>query len=695
MEYDMKLNQNQQQAILCPLGPTIVIAGPGSGKTQVICHRINYMIQSLECLPNHILVVTFSKLAAEEMRERYIQQFGNNPVTFGTLHSIFYRILRRSNPTQYAIEKLLMEDKRKQLLEQLIKESEINEGEDFLDSFIMHLSLMKNQLIIPAEYEPIGISKAAFLQLEKRYEAYKARHQLFDFDDMLVDCYYLLKNDTALLKLVADRYRYILVDEFQDINLVQFEILKLIAHEHQQLFVVGDDDQSIYQFRGAKPEYLLDFKKYFPEAQTIYLNVNYRCSGSILESSLALIEKNTNRYVKDLITPNERGQKPLWIACKDGREEGLHIIKQIAERKKQGVSLEDMAVIYRTNIQARPIVEQLIGANIPFCLRDGMISLYDQWITKDILAYLHLAYDKSNDEALTRILNKPKRYISKVNFEIAKKSSTSSLLALLNLDELAYWQKDTIEQLLFDLQVIAEKSLSDAISYIRYHIGYQNYLLEYASYRKMPVESLLEVLDDIEDSARPYQNVEEWEHGLSIMASKLQKAPKKRQKDMLTLTTMHGAKGLEFDTVFVIDLVDGIVPYHKTKGNEMEEERRLLYVAMTRAKKYLYLYIPSQKHGKAAEPSPFIAEIQQTIFKKKVRVGQVITHKNLGKGKIVQNLGKGILLVQFMTGEKRKIDSIYCINNAIITWEDDEHETKQEKKENTFQSKYLCLGTKK
>ena len=674
----MKLNENQKRAITSSLDPTIVIAGPGSGKTQVICHRINYMINSLGCVPMHILVVTFSKLAAEEMKERYIQQFGNEPVNFGTLHSIFYRILRKANPTQYDLNKLLMDDKRKVLLEQLIKEAEIDEGEDFLDGFIRHLSLMKNQLIIPNDYEPSGISKSAFLQLEKRYEAYKARHGLFDFDDMLVDCYYLLKNDEQLLRMVATRYRYVLVDEFQDINLVQFEILKLIVSEHQHLFVVGDDDQSIYQFRGAKPAYLLDFKKYFKLAQEIYLNVNYRCSGAILESSLSLIEKNVNRYHKDLVTPNPYGQQPIMVACKDAREEALHIIDQIAKYKKASIPLEEMAVIYRTNLQARPIVEQLIGANIPFCLRDGMISLYDQWITKDILAYLHLAQDKNDDELLTKIINKPKRYISKVNLEIAKKSDQSTLMTLLGMETLSIWQKDYLQEFLFDLQVIKEKSLVEAIRYIRHHIGYQNYLLEYAAYRKMPAESLLEVLDDIEDSASSYDILETWEESLRQMANQLRMTPKKRQKDMLTLTTMHGAKGLEFNTVFVIDLVDGIVPYHKSLGEEIEEERRLLYVAMTRAKEHLYLYLPRQKHGKAADISPFVQELKRSELDRKLKIGQVIYHKNLGKGTITKVLDNSIIIVQFVSGEKRKIDSIYCINNAIIAWEDDQNEKRQE-----------------
>lgn len=671
----MELNKNQKEAVSCSLKPTIVIAGPGSGKTQVICHRISYMIHQLNCLPNHILVVTFSKLAAEEMKERYIRYFGSEPVTFGTLHSIFYRILRKSNPVLYAIDKLILEDKRKILLEQLIKESEIDAGEDFLDGFIKHMSLMKNQLIAPEAYEPIGISKPDFLELAKRYEAYKARNEQFDFDDMLVECYYLLKNDPCLLKNVSDHYRYILVDEFQDINLVQFEILRLIAAKHQQLFVVGDDDQSIYQFRGAKPEYLLAFKKYFHEVQTIYLDTNYRCSKSILETSLSLIEKNKKRYHKNLVTPNGIGMPPSFVNCYNAKEEALHIVDSISKRKREGVKLQDMAVIYRINLQARPIVEQLIAANIPFCLRDGMVSLFDQWITKDILAYLSLAQDRNNNECITRVINKPKRYISKANVEIAKREGGNLITALLRLESLSPWQKDYLQEFLFNLQVMQEKSLLDAIRYIRQYIGYEEYLREYAAYRKMPVESLLEVLDDIEDSARNYESLAEWEASLKDMAEKLKAAPQKRQSDMLTLTTMHGAKGLEFDTVFVIDLVDGIIPYHKsTQQEEVEEERRLLYVAMTRAKHYLYLYIPKQKHGKSAEVSPFVLEIKQADFQKDLKPGKFISHKNLGVGKIIEVGDNGILLVQFNRGQTRKIDSIYCINNAIISLEDDKNE---------------------
>ena len=674
----MELNTNQMKAVSCSLDPTIVIAGPGSGKTQVICHRIRYMMQELGCLPHQILVVTFSKMAAEEMKERYIRQFGEAPIHFGTLHSVFYRILRRSQPERYDMAKLLLEDKRKLLLSHLLKEMETDEGEEFLDGFIRHLSLMKNQLIRPKEYEPTGISKPAFLELVQRYEAYKERHGLFDFDDMLVECYYLLKEDALLLDAVSRSYRYVLVDEFQDINLVQFEIIKLIVEKHQHLFVVGDDDQSIYQFRGAKPEYLLDFKKHFPTAQTVYLNVNYRCSQNILNHSLALINENKVRYQKKLTTPNAMGALPFFKDCKDAKEEAMQIIHELSRRKQQGVPLKEMAVIYRTNLQARPIVEALIAANIPFCLRDGMISLYDQWITKDILAYLHLAQGQYTEEEAIRIINKPKRYISKANIEKAKSQSGGSLfIQLLQLETLSPWQKNYMDELLFNLQVLKGKALIEGIRYIRHHIGYANYLAEYAAYRKMPVSSLIEVLDDIEESAMQYEDVMSWEESLIQMAQHIQKNVKNRQADMLTLTTMHGAKGLEYDTVFVLDVVDGMVPYHKSQQTlEIEEERRLLYVAMTRAKQQLFLYLPHQKHGKDVAISPFILEMKQNMARQYLKVGQKLRHQHLGLGEIIEVQDKGMIIVQFNQGQKRKIDSIYCINNAIITWEDESNENK-------------------
>ncbi len=668
----MNLNESQQKAVTCLLKPTLVIAGPGSGKTHVIINRVHYMINKLGCAPHHILVVTFSKLAAEEMKQRYENNYGATGVTFGTLHSVFYRILRRSNPKRYAIESLLLEDKKKSILQNLAKELELTEEEDFIDQFIKHQSLMQNQLITEQNYYPEGISRDAFIKLLKKYRDFKERHQLFDFDDMLIDCYYLLENDATIAKAISYQYQYILIDEFQDINEVQFRIIKKICSTNGQIFVVGDDDQSIYQFRGAKPEFLLDFKKHFTESEEIYLNINYRSSQNILKYSLALIEHNTTRYQKILTTPNPKGDLPIHVKCKDAKEEALFIINEIINYKNSGVSLKDMAIIYRTNLQARPIVEGLLAASIPFCLRDGMVSLYDQWITQDLLAYLYLADNINQPDLVRRIINKPKRYISQATLEQTKQLEGHFFMNLLSVESLTEWQKNYIHQLLFDLQVLKEKDLKAAITYIRKNIGYDSYVLDYAAFRNMPATNLLEVLDDIEDSAESYSSFKEWEVMLKTMSEEIKDQSKSKTQDAINLTTMHGSKGLEFNTVFIIGAVDGIVPHHKSQSPcAIEEERRLLYVAMTRAKKNLLIYSPGTYHGKNVEISPFLEEIQMKLAQPKLKIGQILYHKTLGKGIITQLLEGSIILVQFNNGQLRKIDSHYTIKNGIINLEDE------------------------
>ncbi len=673
----MDLNISQKQAVTCSLGTTLVIAGPGSGKTHVIINRLHYMTSHLNCLPQHILVVTFSKLAAEEMKERYIKQYGHSLITFGTLHSVFYRILRHAMPKRYSLDALLLEDKKKSLLQYLLKDMESEEGEEFLDGFMKHLSLMQNQLISPQHYYPDGIAKDVFLELLKRYEAYKERHNLFDFDDMLVACYHLLKNDSAILKAVRAQFQYILIDEFQDINFVQFEIIRAIATGNKQLFVVGDDDQSIYQFRGAKPSFLLDFEKYFPDTKKLCLNINYRSSQHILQYALALISENQNRFQKDLSTVNPKGLLPQIITCADTKEEALHVIHTITQRKSEGIPLNDMAIIYRTNLQARPIVETLFAANIPFCLRDGMTSLYEQWITQDILCYLHLADNINQPSLALRIMNKPKRYISHATIRQISEMEGHFFMNLLSLETLSEWQKNYIQQLLFDLQVLKEKSPYEAIQYIRQQIGYDQYIIDYVAYRRMQVDSLFEVLAELEDSAKEYASYVEWECHLKEISSKV-KAELKQKKhphEALTLTTMHGAKGLEFNTVFIVDAVDGTIPHYKSKTPfELEEERRLFYVAITRAKRCLFIYLPKQKHDKDVSPSPFIDQIKIRLVEGKQKVGANIYHKSLGKGRIIEVLENNIIQIKFNNGQVRKIDSHYCIKNDIISWEDENDE---------------------
>lgn len=673
-----QLNANQKQAVEMPLGATMVIAGPGSGKTFVITERVRYMISHLQCQPQHILVITFTKAAAEEMKGRYLKATHQTGVTFGTFHSVFYRMLRKADPNRYALERLISEDKKRQVIEKIYQGMDTGDAyEDFIEVFLGHLTLMTNQLIQPKYYNPDGISKEVFLKVFNSYEQYKERHGLFDFDDMLVHTYYLLRNDSHILTFYQSKYKHILIDEFQDINCVQFEIIKLLSSRHTDLFVVGDDDQSIYQFRGAKPEFLLSFEEYFNPVQKIILDVNYRSTPNILRYSNSLIGYNINRYEKIMHAAHIEGDKPIVTYCEDAKEQASLVLKEILKLNAAGLPLKECAIIYRTNIQARPLIEALRTVQIPFIIKDAMVTLYDQWMTKDILAYLHLAYNIEDSERLLQIINRPTRYISKLALEDARKKGGNLLKNLLESDLLSRLQKDRIEELIFNLQRLKTLTLKEAIPYIRHTIGYEKYLIEYAAYRKIPSEGLVNMLLELEDSAREYACVEEWEEALYAISMSVKQSSRQKGHDALTLTTMHSAKGLEFGAVFIIDILDGVIPHSKSLSDtQVEEERRLFYVALTRAKERLYLYIPKNRYQKKAESSPFILE---TLTPKiTLKEGDCIKHKMYGQGKVVK-LDGSKAFIRFKNGQK-VVDYMYCIKHHLLSREEKNESSKDKQK---------------
>ena len=667
------LNENQSIAVHLPLGPVMVIAGPGSGKTYVITERVYYMIHHLGCDPRNLLVITFTKAAAEEMKSRYYEKDPNHRVTFGTFHSIFYRILRSSNPERYGLERLIQEDKKKQLIEKIYANMDADDDyEDFVDVFLSHLTLMQNQLIQPKFYNPDGLSKELFLKVYQSYEQYKERHGLFDFDDMLTHTYYLLANDTQVLKFYQKKYKHILIDEFQDINCVQFEIIKLLAGDTPDLFVVGDDDQSIYQFRGAKPEFLLSFQDYFKPVQKVILDVNYRPTEHILRYSNNLIGYNTVRFEKRMSTQRTEGPKPTFIYCEDGTDQGMRLIHELSALSKQQIPLNECAVIYRTNVQARPIIEALRKAQMPFIIKDAMVTLYDQWITKDVLIYLHLAQDRNHIEGILQIINRPSRYISKAALQetIQKVSSTGGdfLNTLCSLDSLNASQRDRVEELIFHLQRLASLPLQKALTYIRSIIGYEHYMLDYAKFRKIPAEGLINLWLELEESAKGYETLHDFEEALIAISKSTKESMKNKNHQGITLTTMHSAKGLEFQAVFIIDIVDGVVPHTKSLGElQLEEERRLFYVALTRAKTHLYLMIPKNRYEKKTETSPFILEMLSP--KVELKVGEKVRHKMYGVGTIEKIQGSKAF-IRFKN-EQKVIDYVYCIKHHLLFMEEE------------------------
>lgn len=611
---EQALNSRQKEAVTMPLGPTMVLAGPGSGKTHVIVHRIEYMIRFLKCLPHEILVITFTRAAADEMKMRFVNEYSISSVNFGTFHSVFYKMLKVLYQDKYNINNLIDESKKRKIIENLYRELDGEDYDDFVSEFIRHMSLMRNQLINVKHYNPDGISKENFMTLYEKYENYKAITMGFDFDDMVIACYEELIQNPEFLLYFRKKYRYILIDEFQDINLAQFEVIKLLANEHKNIFIVGDDDQSIYKFRGAKPEFLLNFEKHFKNTQKVILDINYRSTENIVNASNALISHNKMRYHKIVHAYNKRGHNPYIIYCKDPKDQAQLIREKIVELKKEGELLKNIAVIYRSNIEVRPVMEELISSNISFAIRDECMTLYDQWITKDILAYLRLSQDLSQNDLVLQLINRPSRFISKTALYTAKNIDGPILYNLLKADELNKWQKDHINELIFNLQRIQKMPLGEAVSYIRKKVEYDRYVFDYCNYRKIPCDSLMEVLDELEESCSSFLNVYMWEEYLYNIAQNIKRHQRKMstEKEGVLLTTMHSAKGLEFNTVFILNLVDGVVPYHKSiKETDREEERRLLYVAMTRAKTNLYLYIPKQRYKKYTEISPFLKEIME------------------------------------------------------------------------------------
>ena len=617
------LNPSQQKAVLADVGTQMVIAGPGSGKTHVIVNRIHYMVKYLKIQPRNILVITFTKAAAEEMKERFMRMKDIEPhvgsqISFGTFHAIFFKMLRMVYG--YRVDQLIRDDEKFKLLQKTMEELNIEEEDpkEYIDNFLKEMALMRNNLIQLKYYHPDGMPQDVYHNMVNKYESYKARHNKIDFDDMLTHCYYMLSNEPKILEYFQGMFQYILIDEFQDINRVQYEVIKMLSAPKNNIFIVGDDDQSIYKFRGARPEFLIRFPEGFPDAKQIVLNTNYRSTKNIIKHSNNLIINNKDRFNKLMQTPNKDGTAPIIIRCRDTEDESKQVVSQIAKFNKDGISFNEMAVIFRTNMQARSMVDALMDVNIPFYLQDSIPSLYEHWITKDILAYFNLTEKLTDDASVLRIINKPKRYISKSIIAQAIKINKHGVLRdLYKVRECKPWQLDRIEELRFHLQQLRTKKPYDGVKYIRKVIGYDDYLQEYANYRKIPTSGIVEMLSELQEAAKGYETYNQWRNHIEDVLKELKtqkntnyNKAKNKQRNGVVLSTMHSAKGLEFEAVFIIGVVEGVVPHAKSNGpDELEEERRLFYVGMTRAKEYLYIYIPEHKYEGRIEQSRFIDEI--------------------------------------------------------------------------------------
>ena len=614
----MKLNRGQDEAIKHGNGPCMVLAPPGSGKTLIVTERTRYLIEESGVRPDQILVITFTRYAAREMKERFerLTAGKNYPVTFGTFHSIFYGILKCA----YGIgaNNLMSEKESSVLLQEVLDQTniestpEVEDEEELVRELLREVGMVKNGLYHLKDFHSKYLTQDEFAEVFRSYEHQKKELKKFDFDDMLVQCYALFRKKPEILQGWQKRFQYILIDEFQDINRVQYEVIRMLAAPRYNLFVVGDDDQSIYGFRGAKPELMLYLKQEFPSLRTISLTVNYRSTEFITGAAARVILHNDTRFYKRVQSFRGRGQNVHVQEVLDEQEEAQYVTEEIQKKLDQGIKPGEIAVLFRAAVQARMISEILSKHRIPFEMRDYVTNFYRHFIVKDMMAYLQLAAGKRDRSLFLTICNRPLRYLARnsmenrqVNFEDLRKFYCDK-----------DWMLDIIDQFDVDVRMMKNMAPYAAIQYIRKKIGYDDFLKEYAEKHQISWKQLMDVMAELEERSKNFKSYDEWEIHIAKYTQELEEQQAKASKikgereNKVQLMTIHSAKGLEFEDVFVIHANEGEIPHQKAeKKDEIEEERRLFYVALTRAKNNLCISYITQKNGNSIKPSRFVEEL--------------------------------------------------------------------------------------
>ncbi len=617
---DIKINSRQQEAITFTSGPMQVLAGPGSGKTFTITQRIRYLIAECGVEPSRILVITFTRAAAGEMQQRFhrlIKGAGSGSfVVFGTFHAIFYSILKQTG--QYRQFTLISETQKRNLLAQILQlpMTPLPAENEKIDALMQLIGQVKNNGECFDGLAEDVFSKKELQDIYRDYNEYLLEFLKMDFDDMGLLCLKLFRENPQVLKEWQKKYSYVLVDEFQDINPLQYQIVRLLAQPEDNLFIVGDDDQSIYGFRGAKPEIMQQFLKDYPSARQVLLDVNYRCHEQIVENSMRVIKANKSRFPKEIRAGHGKGAGVIIQVFPDQEEEYealLCALQETALHEKPEV-LSAAAVIYRTNYECSMLAEKLLLRGIPFVMKETLKSRYDHFVIKDLLAYLEFANGNRKREIFHLFMNRPLRYLRKD----CARNSTIVLKELLTYYRNDIHMQEVSRTLFHDLEQIGTMRPWLAVNYIRQVIGYDDYLKE--AYHIEEGGKLLRIADDFQKEIKRFGSFEELNDYISqcrALVNEKQKEAEDRIQDKrlggVRLMTMHAAKGLEFQTVYLPDVNEGKLPSRQAVTPEaLEEERRMFYVAMTRAQKELHILYCNKENGKD-KPSRFLEPLLESL----------------------------------------------------------------------------------
>ncbi|MEH7250700.1 ATP-dependent helicase [Neobacillus niacini] len=619
------LDKSQAAAVVETEGSLLVLAGAGSGKTRVLTARTAYMLDVKKIDPRTVMLVTFTSKAAGEMKNRLLsypemKKDQINKVVTGTFHSIFYRILMFHEGRNWSSDRLLKKDwQRDKILKEAGKELELSEKEFAYDLALQQIGFWKNSLLFPHEVKPASDweEKAAFLY--KKYEEYKNQQGLFDFDDMLIGCYQLLISTPTLLELYQNRFHYFLIDEFQDINKVQYELIKLLSGKHKNVCAVGDDDQAIYSFRGSDPRYLLEFEKDFPYAKMVSLEQNYRSSHEIVSAANEMISKNKIRRSKKMHAQFESKTPPILFFPYDEEEEATLIVTDIQEKIIQGANPSDFAVLYRTNASSRAVFERLASSNLPFKIDIDSEAFYERRIVKSVLSFLKISIHEDDHQALSDIL--PILFLKQTVLKDLK--AESILKDCTYLEALSYvktkhaFQEKKVKKAVQLIRSLKYSFPLKAIETIEKELGFLDFLKKRGNESNQQDKGS-DDLKDLKVAAKSFDSIQALlshaEH-MSAMNKEI-KNLSKHFSEAISLSTIHRAKGLEYKNVYIIGSVDGSLPHDYALDSSrngdftaLEEERRLFYVAMTRAKHELLISVPQNRRGRKAYPTRFLTPL--------------------------------------------------------------------------------------
>lgn len=600
------INPAQKQAITHVNGPMLVLAGPGSGKTFVITRRIKHLIEEAKIQPDKILVITFTKNSAEEMQQRFLSLMnGHQPVSFGTFHAIFFYMLR--NTYGYDASNIIREKEKRQYMKMILDDIGDDENYSYTERILSDISRVKNYGISPVDAGVKYVTSEVFSRIYNEYgEILKENHKL-DFDDMVLECRNMLKNEPEELRRWRETYKYILIDEFQDINSMQYEVIRMLALPDNNLFIVGDDDQSIYGFRGSKPEIMLGFPEDYPGAKKVCLSTNYRSHKNIVDKAQNLIRCNTKRYKKKLEAASGSEGIVRLFGFDSSKDECEHIIRLIKTQIRRG-SYSDVAIIFRTNSSARLITKAFTDNKIPYSFKEKPNSFFDSDLAKDILAILAFSHGDTSRQNFLRFMNKPVRYITRAMVE-----DRVDIRKMMYAPGIKLYLRKNLEILAEQIEYLGRLDIYGAINYIRKGMGYEEYMVHETLDRGRDVSEIKEILDLIEDSGRGKETYREFLDYIEEYNRDLIKAADDDDSDAdkVQIVTMHGSKGLEYKMVVLPGLSDGYVPQSKaTTPQSIEEERRVFYVAMTRAKESLYLTYVKKSRTHKQERSRFLCELK-------------------------------------------------------------------------------------